>query len=162
MNLPSSFCPSLKKKEFSSRSVARALSIQCVFMLDYPEHNMEMFLFPIVKSRTHALFCDNETYSLDVEFAQSIIFGVKEHKIALQDSIQTGLLKLRTLSLLEEVTKSILLCGAWELKYALQNPIAVILYEYVQWAKHFLPEEGGYGFVHGVLDNIRPLLRSEI
>ncbi|ETZ05231.1 MULTISPECIES: transcription antitermination factor NusB [Holospora] len=154
---------SKKKKPFSSRSVARALAIQGVFMIDGPCVNgLQRFLRPIIECGAHALFRDDGDdtfYPFDTVFAQNIIFGVQTHKDLLQEIIETGLSKFRTVLYLEEVTKSILLCGAWELKYATENPVSVILYEYVQWAKHFLPE-GGSGFVHGVLDKIRPVLRG--
>ncbi|PPE03299.1 transcription antitermination factor NusB [Holospora curviuscula] len=150
-----------EKKLFSSRSVARATAIQGVFMGNTPYAScLAKFLDPIIQSGVHPLFCDDIFYPLDTHFLQTIVSGVETHKTFLDQVIETGLSRSRSVLTLEEVTRSILLCGSWELKYASENPAPVILYEYVHWAKYFL-SEGGYGFVHGVLDKIRPLLREE-
>ena len=149
-----------EKKQFSSRSIARATAIQGVFMENTPyAHCLPKFLAPIIETGVHAVFCDDIVYPLDTKFVQNIVSGVQAHKSFLDEIIETGLSKSRSVLTLEEVTRSILLCGVWELKYALENPTPVIVYEYVEWSKYFLTE-GGHGFVHGVLDKIRPLLRS--
>lgn len=149
-----------KKKKFSSRSVARAVAIQGVFLAGTPHRDfLNTFLAPLVKTGKHELFGDEEFYSLDTTFTCRIVSGVQENMEDLCDVVTSALSKSRDIADLEEVSRSIVLCGAWELKYATENPVPVIIYEYIEWAKHFLPTDG-HGFVHGVLDKITPFLRN--
>lgn len=149
-----------RKKVLSSRSVARAVAIQGVFLLQTPQAEfLDYFLEPILSEETCSLFEDGDLYSVKVPWLLEIVQGVKEHRESLLSFIQAALSKSRSIVDLEDVTRSILLCGVWELQYALEVPVPVVMNEYIEWAKSFLPQDG-HTFVHGVLDQIRPLVRA--
>lgn len=149
-----------RKKVLSSRSVARAVAIQGVFLLQTPQADfLNYFLEPILSEGQCGLFEDGDVYSVKVPWLLEIVQGVKEHRESLLLLIQGALSKSRSVVDLEDVTRSILLCGVWELQYALEVPVPVVMNEYIEWAKSFLPQDG-HTFVHGVLDHIRPLVRA--
>jgi transcription antitermination factor NusB len=152
--------PVYKAKALSSRSVARAVAIQGVFLLQTPQADfLNYFLEPILSEGQSRLFEDGDFYSVKVPWLLEIVQGVKEYRESLFALIQGALSKSRSVSDLEDVTRSILLCGAWELQYALEVPVPVVMNEYIEWAKSFLPQDS-HTFVHGVLDHIRLLVRS--
>ena len=147
------------KNVLSSRSVARAVAIQATFLLQTPHaESLERFLAPIISQAECAVFEDGESYAVKVSWLLDIVQGVREHREDLLQLIQNALSKSRSVLDLEEVTRSILLCGVWELQYASEVPVPVIMNEYIEWAKSFLLQES-HTFVHGVLDRVRTSVR---
>jgi N utilization substance protein B len=88
--------------------------------------------------------------SLDRPLIEELVRGVSEHHAEL-DQLLTGLSKNWRVERMGIVERNVIRIALYELKYAENVPVAVIINEAVELAKRYGAAEGG-AFVNGLLD----------
>lgn len=88
--------------------------------------------------------------TVDRALIEELVRGVSEHHAEL-DELLTGLSRNWRLERMGIVERNVIRIALYELKYAENVPVAVILNEAVELAKRYGAAEGG-AFVNGLLD----------
>jgi N utilization substance protein B len=88
--------------------------------------------------------------AIDRALIEELVRGVSEHHVEL-DELLTGLSRNWRVERMGIVERNVIRIALYELKYAENVPVAVILNEAVELAKRYGAAEGG-AFVNGLLD----------
>jgi transcription antitermination protein NusB len=88
--------------------------------------------------------------SIDTALIEELVRGVSEHHAEL-DELLTGLSRNWRVERMGIVERNVIRIALYELKYAENVPVAVILNEAVELARRYGAAEGG-AFVNGLLD----------
>ena len=100
---------------------------------------------------------DRELVSVDLDYFQHLVRDVPEHFEQLQQDLGTCI--DREWNKLDPVERSVLLLGAYELRYCPETPYRVVISECVELCKMFGTVEG-HRYVNGVLDRLARSLRE--
>lgn len=100
---------------------------------------------------------DRELVSVDMEYFTSLVSEVPRHFDTLKSDL-TPFLDREWLQL-DPVERSVLLLGAYEMRYCLEIPYRVVINEGVELCKMFGTVEG-HRYVNGVLDRLAHTARS--
>ncbi|MCC6708070.1 MAG: transcription antitermination factor NusB [Gammaproteobacteria bacterium] len=100
---------------------------------------------------------DRELVSVDMEYFTSLVSEVPRHFETLKTDL-TPFLDREWLQL-DPVARSVLLLGAYEMRYCLEIPYRVVINEGVELCKMFGTVEG-HRYVNGVLDRLAHTARS--
>ena len=100
---------------------------------------------------------DRELVSVDMEYFTSLVSEVPRHFETLKTDL-TPFLDREWLQL-DPVERSVLLLGAYEMRYCLEIPYRVVINEGVELCKMFGTVEG-HRYVNGVLDRLAHTARS--
>ena len=132
------------EKELSGRIATREMIFKLIFETCFHEPQDSIMYEEFLSS--------NECNEEDLTFLKEVYTGVLEHKLQLDEMIES---KLRnyTLSRLMKVDYSILLFGVYELKFYGKTPEKVVINEAVRLAKKY-SDEKSYSFINGILREI--------
>lgn len=153
--------PSAKAK----RSAARLMSVQAVYQMFSGELDSEAIVKEYLEHRAGMEVEGEEMVKPDADLFKAITSGVEEHKAELEelikearggkeDSQQEGQ-KAKT----ELLLGSVLLCGAYELKFHQDIDSPILISEYLEVSKAFY-EGREPALVNAVLDKVRKTVRT--
>lgn len=138
----------LPKSGGSSRRLARQLALQLLFQCEFQAKH---------KERDEMFWEDHPTTSVSARaFALSILQGVKDHQVDIDQVIQKFAVDW-SISRMPVVDRNILRCGIYELLWEPDIPAVVTINEAIELSKRFADDET-QRFVNGILDHI---LRDE-
>lgn len=100
---------------------------------------------------------DRELVSVDLDYFQHLVRDVPKHFEELRGDLMACL--DREWTRLDPVERSVLLLGAYELRYCPETPWRVVISECVELCKMFGTVEG-HRYVNGVLDRLARTLRA--
>ena len=95
---------------------------------------------------------------VDDEFFQSLLFGVIQDHVSLDEQLQPFV--DRPIAQLDLMEKLIIRQGTWELLHCPESPYKVVLDEAIDLAHRF-GAENGHAFVNGVLDKAARRFRPD-
>ena len=138
----------LSKSGGSSRRMARQLALQLLFQNEFQAKHAEW---------QETFWEEHPTASVPVrDFATSILQGVKDHQIDIDQLIQKFAVDW-SIARMPVVDRNILRCAIYELLWEPDIPAAVTINEAIELAKRFADDEA-QRFINGILDHI---LRDE-
>lgn len=136
------------------RRRARAYALQVLYALDVNEERTEeQALEEIWRS------FDLELDPQALEFSRKLVTEARSQLAEIDDAVQTASRNWR-LERMSRVDRNILRLATYELRYAEDVPVKVIINEAVELAKRFGAGESP-AFVNGILDRIAHSLRRE-
>jgi len=142
------------------RRLAREMVVSSLFQIEFNEAAPELALSHIIEE----IMADNEVSEKvsdpqTDEFARQLLFGVLEHKVAI-DELLVKFLKGWQVDRLSRVDRQILRLATYEMVYQSEVvPPKVALNEAIELAKYFGTDESGK-FVNGVLAKLLKNLDS--
>lgn len=147
-------------KPANQRGAARLAAVQALYQMDIGGAGV---LEVVAEYEAHRLGqeLDGEQYrQADAAWFRAVVSGVVDDQRALDPAIRGSLTEDWPLSRLDATLRAILRAGAWELKYKLDVPVAVIVNEYVDVARAFFEEEEPR-IVNAVLDRLARKTRPQ-
>lgn len=129
-----------------SRRLAREITLQVLFQLDFAKENLDL-------DRMAELW--GEEFAVpkpSIAFAQQLIRGTVEHLAEIDLKI-AALAEGWTVERMANVDRNIMRLAAYEIFYRDDIPERVTINEAVELAKHFGSEESGK-FINGILDRL--------
>lgn len=139
-----------KAKPKSARRWSRELALQGLYEYCVAGHD------PVtIRLRVEG---EEEFKRADKTFFREMWRGLSDDWSVLIETVQPHL--DRKFEEVSPIERSIVLIGAWELKFRLDIPYRVVINESVELAKNFGGTDG-HKWVNGVLDKLAPLVRTD-
>jgi transcription antitermination protein NusB len=139
----------------SRRRLARAAVMQTIFETHFSSegesrHPVEEILARNIK--------EHGTQKVDSEFAHALLDGISEREEEILSSVQENAPQW-PLERMDDITRSILIVGGYEILFGGDAPPAVVMNEAIEIAKEYGGSESGK-FVNGVLNAIEKNKRA--
>ena len=145
--------------EIRPRTAARLCAVQALYQMEVgggsPEHTITQFLEHRIGEIVDGLDYGNT----DTVLFGRIVRGASTNRQQLDELISDSLVEDWTLARLDNLLRAALRAGVFELLYAPDIPVKVVLNEYVDIAHGFF-EGAEPALLNGVLDKIGHLLRA--
>jgi transcription antitermination protein NusB len=149
------------KPILNRRRAARFAAVQALYQLDlagsrpadvvaeFVDHRLDQLLEPLGLHSPH----------VDQDFFRRLVVGASRERERLDAALTSGLAAGWSLDRCGFLLRACLRAAAFELADCTDIPVKVVINEYVELAKLFLPA-GEPAFVNAVLDRLSPQLRS--
>jgi len=140
------------------RSVARLAAVQALYQMELTDASAEAVVKEFCTHRQGGLL-EEAFAETDLKKFESIVSGVSECSLALDEKIAASLAQDWTMERLGPVLRAILRSAAFELFAGTDVPAKVVINEYVNLTHAFF-EGKEPGFVNGLLDRLARELRQ--
>ena len=142
-----------RDSKVNKRGAARLAAVQALYQMEISGGSITEIVAEYEAMRI-GKDVDGETYlDADLSWFRGIVGGVVAEQSALDPLIHNNLPSDWPLSRIDALLRSVLRCGAFELKNRLDVPVGVIIDEYMEVAKAFF-ETAEPKLVNAVLDAI--------
>ncbi len=144
----------------NKRGAARLAAVQALYQMEISGGSITEIVSEYETVRI-GKEVDGETYlEADLSWFRGLVGGVVSEQTKLDPLIHANLPTDWPLSRIDSLLRSLLRCGAFELKHRKDLPVGVVIDEYLEVAKAFF-ENPEPGLVNAVLDAIGREARNE-
>ena len=147
-------------KVIRPRTAARLCAVQALYQMEMSGGSAEHTITQFLDYRIGEVVDGFDCRKTDTAMFGRIVRGAKLNQQQLDELIAGSLTEDWTLARLDKILRVTLRAGAYELLYAPDVPVRVILNEYVDIAHSFF-EGAEPGLLNGILDRIGHLLRAD-
>ncbi|MEM7215979.1 MAG: transcription antitermination factor NusB [Pseudomonadota bacterium] len=144
----------------NKRGAARLAAVQALYQMDMTGSRISDVVEEYESLRIGKEVDGDEYLEADLGWFRGIVSGVVKEQKLLDPVIHQTLPDDWPLSRIDTLLRSLLRCGAFELKNRKDVPARVVISEYLEIAKSFFEEEEPR-LVNGVLDRIARKVRQE-
>jgi len=144
----------------NKRGAARLAAVQAVYQMDITGGRISDVVEEFENLRIGKEVDGEEYLEADLGWFRGIVSGVVNEQKMLDPLIHQTLPSDWPLSRIDTLLRSVLRCGAFELKNRQDVPAKVVISEYLEIAKSFFSDEEPR-LVNGVLDRIARDLREQ-
>ncbi len=143
-----------------ARSAARLGAVQGLYQMEMSDRGIEDVLAEYNSSRIGEMFDEGDCGKADTGFLTDILRGVLREQVTIDKKLNEFLADGWKLVRLDATMRAILRCGAYELLFRKDVPVAVAINEYVDVTKAFFGRTEAK-FVNGVLDRFGRWARDD-
>ena len=149
----------------SKRRASRLAAVQALYQIALcgEEPNDAMVEDTIIEFFTYRLGAElpEDTYAeVDNEMFSDLVRGTFRQNVHLIQILDKVLPNRWKFAKLDQILAKILGCAAYEMRFRIDVPVAVIINEYVEITKAFYEGDEG-GFINGVLQEVAENLRGD-
>ncbi len=149
-----------KTSAANKRGTARLAAVQALYQMDMTGSRISDIVEEYENLRIGKEVDGDEYLEADLGWFRGIVSGVVSEQASLDPLIHKTLPSDWPLSRIDTLLRSVLRCGAFELKNRMDVPARVVISEYLEIAKSFFAEDEP-GLVNGVLDRIAKEVREQ-
>ena len=145
--------------ELRPRTAARLCAVQALYQMEMGGGSAEHIVTQFVEHRIGEVIDGFDCRKTDTVLFGRIVRGVAANQQQLDEMISGALTEDWTLVRLERLLRATLRAGVFELLFAPDVPVRVVLNEYVDIAHGFF-EGAKPNLINGILDRLAHLLRA--
>lgn len=136
---------------------ARLTAVQAVYQFFTTEKDDQTIVREFLADHLNQTIDGQDLITADAELLSIIVQGVYKEIPSLVDLVEASLTR-QNFDMLDDILKSTLLCGAFELVHRPETDKGIILNDYMDVAKAFY-EQKEAGLVNAVLDSVAKAVR---
>ena len=146
----------LRHVSIRKKTASRICSTQVLYSFSFSNENIDFFMSTYLDNYVSTILRELNLKKIDYELFYTIINGVYDNLIQIDDIITKNLSKKWTIDRLSKIEKSILRLATYELLFEKKFKKLTIINEYISIIDVFC---GDANFANGILDNISKELK---